>query len=447
MADWQHAFLSKVVLDQEIMAAVNARVTADFFPDDRYRRVYEFLIEHWQSYGTPADEEVVAGAFPSMRWKTQTQPIGFLIDRMQHHRRYVILTGGLSKAADFVHADDDPDAVDQLAAAMQEALIQARLETSAARDLDITQARSSLIELLEDRQQDPGYLRGISTGFEGIDFVTGGLQPEQFIVLLGTPKSFKSATLLYMALAAHKQAKVPLFIGFEMSNTDQTDRTLSLISGVSLTKIMTGKFNLQEFREIQKALKLLEEMRPFLFSTDITSATTVSGVQAKIQEYAPDVVFVDGAYLMQSEIPGVEPGSPQAMTSVSRSLKRLAQAMALPIVVTTQASLARSKGGQLSLNSAMYSQAWGQDSDLLLGVERQSRDEEDETSEATVKFKVIESRSGPRKDVLLTWNWNKGSVREVDPVKERQKFDRRRHLQDGDGDDEFAWDTRRRAQG
>ena len=44
-------------------------------------------------------------------------------------------------------------------------------------------------------------------------------------------------------------------------------------------------------------------MRPFIFSTDITSATTVSGIQAKIQQYQPDVVFVDGAYLMQSELP------------------------------------------------------------------------------------------------------------------------------------------------
>ena len=86
----------------------------------------------------------------------------------------------------------------------------------------------------------------------------------------------------------------------------------------------------------------------------------------------------------------------------------------------------------------MYTQAWGQDSDLLLGVERQSRDEEDETSEASVKFKVIESRSGPRKEVTLVWDWNQGSVRELDPVKERQKFDRRNsRLREEDDDDAF----------
>ena len=128
---------------------------------------------------------------------------------------------------------------------------------------------------------------------------------------------------------------------------------------------MNGTLSQKEFQAVQKALRQMEEMRPFVFSTDITSATTVSGVQAKIQEYQPDVVFVDGAYLMQSEVKDVEQGSPQAMTDISRGLKRLAQQQKMPICVTTQASLARSKWGS-SLSSAMYTQAWGQDCDVLL---------------------------------------------------------------------------------
>ena len=290
-------------------------------------------------------------------------------------------------------------------------------------------------------------LRGISTGFHGIDYVTGGLQPEQFVVLFGTPKSFKSATALAIALAVHRQAKIACFIGFEMSNIEQQDRTVSLISGVSLTKIMNGTLTEKEFKAVQKAMRQMEEMRPLIFSTDITSATTVSGIQAKIQQYQPDVVFVDGAYLMQSEQSGVEQGSPQAMTSISRGLKRLAQAQKIPIVVTTQASLTRSRGG-LSLSSAMYTQAWGQDCDIMLGVERVHEDKKDAAVElvdevnsgpALVKFKVVESRSGPRRDILLEWDWSRGSVNEIDVAKARQQVStaaRRRYAaQDDDEDD------------
>ena len=445
MADWQHAFLSQVILDQDMMAAVNAGITSEFFRDERYRQVYEFLTDHWTRYGTPADEDVVHSAFPTLKWKPQRQPIGYLIEQMRLDRKFVVITQGMTAAAEFI-PDERPD---EMMGALQEAMIQARLETSNSLDLDFTQSRLAIEELLMERMQNPGLLRGITTGFDGINFVTGGFQPEQFVVLLGTPKSFKSATLLAMALAAHREAAVPLFIGFEMSNVEQTDRLVSLLSGVSLTRIMRGTLTQREFEAVSRALKTVEEMRPFLFSTDIQAGTTVSGIQAKIMEYSPDVVFVDGAYLMQSEQANVIPGSPQAMTDISRSLKRMAQSQRIPVCVTTQASLSRSKGG-LSLNSAMYTQAWGQDCDVMLGVEREypsdsRRDEEEEDEDDTgvirVRFKVLESRSGPRKQVILEWDWAHGTVEELDPAKQRRLLDRSKHRtvhDDGDTWDDAA---------
>ena len=439
MADWAHAFLSKVILEEEMGAAVNARITPEFFRKDEYKLIFQFMLDHFGKHGTAPDEQVVAQSFPASKWKPQKQALSYLIERMQQDRSFVIITQALTSAADFVQTEQPDD----ILRVLQEGMIQARLETSNSLDFDFTAARVSFEELLVDRMDNPGMLRGISTGFNGIDFVTGGLQPEQYVVLLGTPKSFKSATLLAMAKAVHEQAKVACFIGYEMSNVEQTDRLVALYSQVSLTKIMNGTLTEKEFKAVQKALRQVEGMRPFIFSTDITAATTVSGVQAKIQQYQPDVVFVDGAYLMQSEQAGVEQGSPQSMTSISRGMKRLAQAEKLPIVVTTQASLTRSKSG-LSLSSAMYTQAWGQDCDVMLGVERVREDKEqtelvDEINAgpAIVKFKVVESRSGPRRDTLLEWDWSRGSVTEIDVAKARQQLSpaaRRRWASQDDGD-------------
>ena len=232
-----------------------------------------------------------------------------------------------------------------------------------------------------------------------------------------------------MAKAVHQQSKISLFVGFEMSNIEQQDRLVSLYSGVSLSKITSGRLNRREFEKVSEAMAMVEGMRPFIFSTDIRSATTVSGLQAKIQNYNPDVLFVDGAYLMQSELEKVEPGSPQALTNISRSLKRLAQAQKIPVVITTQASLTRSKGG-LSIGSAMYTQAWGQDCDVMMGVERVIPDKGEEEPEelggpVTVKFKVIESRSGPRKLTMLEWDWAHGDVSEIDMAALRAALDPR----------------------
>jgi replicative DNA helicase len=433
--DVQHALLSKIVLHGELTAVVNARITGDFFTDDRYRRVYEYMTKHWAEYGVAPDASVMLAAFPAMQWDDHPQPIDYFIDRLRERRKKSILTEGLNQAAIHLNSDD-PDSVDAMELALQDSLIQSRLETATSFDMDFTQSGEAIELLLDQRMDDPGYLRGISTGFPGIDYVTGGLQPEQYVVLLGLPKSYKSATLLAMALAVHRQAKVGLFIGFEMSNTEQTDRTLSLISGVGLSRIMNGTLNGRERRDISRAMDMVSGMRPLMFSSDITSAMTVSGVQAKCQEYLPDVVFIDGAYMMQSELAKVDPGSPQALTNISRSLKRLAQGLKIPIVITTQASLTRSKGG-LTLASGMYTQAWGQDADIFLGVERLGERREDETTSTApveVKFKVIESRSGPRKSVILEWDWHSGSVEELDPKTMQERLDRRNSPpDDGEG--------------
>ena len=424
MADWQHAFLSKVIFEEEMKEAVNAGITAKFFRDETYQRVYEYMLQHWGQHGTPPDLEVVHQAFPTMVWKPQKQALSYLIERMRQDRKFVIVMQAFNEAAEFV-SEEKPD---EMMAVMTAAFLNAKLETSEARDIDFATYGTIWEEVILDRMENQGALRGISTGFDGIDYVTGGLQPEQFIVLFGTPKSFKSATLLAMAMACHEQAKVPLFVGFEMSATEQIDRLVSLLSGVALTRINRGTLSAKEYKSVGKAMRGVEAMRPFVFSTDITAGSTVGSIQAKIIDYQPDAVYVDGAYLMQSEMAGVQQGSPQALTDISRGLKRLAQSMKIPIVVTTQASLVRSKGG-LSLASGMYTQAWGQDADIVLGVERQvpERPEEqrNDAGSALVKFRVIESRSGPRKEIVLEWDWTRGTVTEQDPEKMRHLLDRR----------------------
>jgi replicative DNA helicase len=415
--DVQQALLSKIIHDGDISWVVNARVTPEFFTDDRYRRVYEYLVSHWQKYGDSPSLAVTRNAFPSFDWPEFPESIDYFIDQLRRRRRKSIITEGLGQAATFLQQTaTDPLALDEVERVIDAMRMQIRLETSPALDLDLIHgaAMEVVYERWADRMTDPGYLRGISSGFKGIDYVTGGFQPEQFIVMIGLPKSLKSSILLYMAREAHRQAKIPLFVGFEMSNEEQIDRLGSIESGVGLTKILNGTMNMREYNTAVKAMRRLEAMRSFVLSVDLDSAMTVSGIQAKVMEIRPDVVFIDGAYMMQSEIPKVEPGSPQALTDIARALKRLAQNTKIPIVVTTQASITRARGGKLNPYSAMYTQAWQQSADVLLGTEREEQD--GANGEVMVTVKVLNSRSGPRADTSVVWDWTKGSVVELDPA-------------------------------
>ena len=144
MADWAHAFLSKVVLEEQMAEAVNARITPQFFRDDDYALIWRFMLDHFGQHGTAPDEQVLAQAFPNARWKPQRQALSYLIDRMRQDRMYVILVQGLNDAYQHVQ-DEHPD---EIATIIHEALIQARLETSKSHDADFTKAREAIEDLL-----------------------------------------------------------------------------------------------------------------------------------------------------------------------------------------------------------------------------------------------------------------------------------------------------------
>jgi len=154
-----------------------------------------------------------------------------------------------------------------------------------------------------------------------------------------------------------------------------------------------------------KMLKDMETKKPFTL-VDAINGITMSALSAKITQLNPDIVFVDGMYLMLDEITG-ERNTPQAITNITRALKRLAQNIDKPIVITTQTLLWKMKGRKVSADSIGYSSSFFQDSDVILGLEPielsdGSRDE------LVRKFSVVESRICAPTETTLTWVWDTG---------------------------------------
>jgi replicative DNA helicase len=140
---------------------------------------------------------------------------------------------------------------------------------------------------------------------------------------------------------------------------------------------------------------------------DSAHGITVSAIQSKVQTLQPDVIFIDGVYLMMDEQTG-ESNTPQALTGITRSLKRLAQRMNKPVVITTQALNWKTKKGKVSTDSIGYSSSFLQDADVVFGLER-----EDETVDDTRILKVMAARNSGNVEASLMWDWASGMFREM----------------------------------
>ena len=418
--DHQRGVIVRAVCDRTLADVVNARILPEHFVDTEYRNIFRFLLEHWRDYaGSPPDERVLLAAYPNFEIDSDEfdQPLDYYIKGLKLRMESVIMVEGMRRAADLLGDEEitEEERYSRMKETLRTTLVKATSETSSTRDLNVIPHAGPYSDMLEMRRSEISYLRGISTGLTKLDYVTGGLQAEQLITILGQPKSFKSSLALYLAWQAHIQGRIPLFVGFEMSNDEQMDRLASLMSGVGLSKILNGSYSKGESTLIRRTLTMRKDMQPFLLSADVEHTTTLTGLQAKINEYQPNVVFVDGVYMMDPEDDRLEPGSAMALTKITRSLKRMAQKMRLPIVITTQASVHRSKGG-IGLQSVMYSTSFLQDSDLVLAAERVNPGgiDPDPKDPAVLLFKVLLSRSGPRDDVRLEWDWTKGRVLDLD---------------------------------
>jgi replicative DNA helicase len=403
--DVQNACLTKIVQDGNLLPFIESKITAEFFTDDKHAQVWKLVLEHYKSHGKPPSEEAVHKAYPTYVFEDCPEPISYYLNQLKQDRKKVILIRYAQEFLDRVQEEEGPNIGDDLELILRQGMSQAAHEISQGRDTDFFLSQDRIIERLRERRLNPNTLKGITTGLNGIDALTSGLQPEQLITMIGTPKAGKSSILLKMALNAHRNGNPVLFITFEMSTEEQEDRLLSLLSGIGLTKILTGGHTSAEEKMLERMLDIRKGMSGFTFTSDVTSAITVSGVQAKIQQYQPALVIVDGVYLMDDES-GNDKGTPQALTSITRGFKRLAQTLRIPIVISTQAMLYRSKGG-LKMESIGYSSSFAQDSDIVFGVEAH------EQFQGVSKFKVIASRSSPKGEVHVRFDWSQGMIEEI----------------------------------
>ena len=399
-ADNEHRLVSKIIRDRDIIPALQRNIGDDWFLDDDNKRVWQFVRKHYAEYSEVPTATTVKDHYPNYRVLDVQDSIEYLLDTMVTFRRRFLTRAGLETAISELQSNDHDAALTAMGAAIAKVNEQGVLGT---RDLDLSKNPEDRFNEYKAMQNQK--FLGIPTGFEKIDEATAGLQGGQLITIIAPPKTGKSQIALQVAINVHEQGYVPFFQSFEMNNREQQQRHDSMRAHISYSALRRGALSSSEEVRYVKMLKDMETKKPFTL-VDAINGITMSALSAKITQLNPDIVFVDGMYLMLDEITG-ERNTPQAITNITRALKRLAQNIDKPIVITTQTLLWKMKGRKVSADSIGYSSSFFQDSDIILGLEPielsdGSRDE------LVRKFSVVESRICAPTETTLTWVWDTG---------------------------------------
>lgn len=394
-ADNEYRLVSKVILDRNIIPVIENGIKDDWFVDDDLRRVWKFVREHYASYREVPTAVAVNDNFPNFKTLVVEDSLDYLIDKMVEFRRRTITRRGVEAVVEQLNHNDHESALLEMSKALSLVNEQGVIGTT---HLDVTEDPDKFWTEYENVQNKK--FLGIPTGFQKIDEATAGLQAGQLITIIAPPKTGKSQIALRVAANIHNDGFVPLFQSFEMSNHEQAIRYNAMQSHISTARLRQGKLKADEEDRFLKHLDALKEDKPFHF-VDAVNGLTVDSLVAKTEQLNPDILIVDGVYLMLDQITG-ESNTPQALTNITRGLKRVAQKFGIPVIITTQTLLWKMKGGKVSADSIGYSSSFFQDSDVILGL-----DPIDGADELRM-LRIVQSRNTAPENTSITWDWDKG---------------------------------------
>ena len=266
----------------------------------------------------------------------------------------------------------------------------------------------AVLQKLDTIQRDPSAIRGLKTGFFGLDNITNGLQKSDLVIIAARPSVGKTAFALNIVLnaALKYQAKVAVF-SLEMSRESMTMRAICSVAKVSLTRALKGELEAAEWRRILEAQSLLQKSHiHFDDNSIITPAEIMRKCMKLKRESGLDLVMIDYLGLMGG---GSRRESRQVeVADNSRMIKIMAKELDIPVLLLSQLNrgIEARKGvdGKPMLSDLRESGAIEQDADIVMFIHKEKPDEGVmPTGPQEAEIVIAKHRNGPLDNIKLHW--------------------------------------------
>lgn len=286
--------------------------------------------------------------------------------------------------------------------------------------LPVKHALADAFERIEQLARHEGGLRGVPTGFTGLDHKLSGLQKSDFVVLAARPSLGKTALAMDIArsVALREHRPVGIF-SLEMSKEQLVDRLIAAEAGVNLWKLRTGRLSSageeNDFDRIRDALGRLAEAPIFIDDAASATALQMRAMARRLQaEHDLALIIVDYLQLMTPHTNAES--MVQQVTEISRSLKALARELNVPVLALSQ--LSRSVEGRPDqvpkLSDLRESGAIEQDADVVMFIYREDRVRKDSSKKNIAEIHIAKHRNGPTGKIELYFDEEHVSFRNLE---------------------------------
>jgi replicative DNA helicase len=407
-------FLSAVVAHGSTSALRN--LDESHFVDDDEVEAFQYLCRHLERYGEIASADAV--------FEVTGVNLPDVTDSVDYHRERLFDRKFHNDVRDPYNALRDALAEQRTGDAREaaHALYAVSMDSRPTADLlTISGAGESMLERYAQNHLRPG-VTGIPTGWDRLDEDTGGYQSGDLIVWVGRPGTGKTWLMLWQLRAAVESGASVLFVSMEMPLDQIAARYFGMISGIDVRLIRRGQLSTRTEARLRGRVQEYERIanRFHLYAGNM--GQTTAELNAVVVELNPDIVYVDGLYLLRS---------PKAHRNADRNshvayavddLKRMSLVRNIPVVGSTQFNRQAGSGGRRgNLETIGFTDALGQNTSLVYSVKQVPRRASNQNALIVTTEK---GREGERADMAIAFEFHPVNFEQIDLSQAQDPADR-----------------------
>lgn len=273
----------------------------------------------------------------------------------------------------------------------------------------IKEALPKVLEKFEVIQKDRDSLKGLPTGFYGLDKITNGLQKSDLILIAARPGFGKTSLAMNIVnnAALNSGAKVALF-SLEMPKVQLAQRSLCSVAYVSMEKALKGDLTMDEWKALWAANDKLSKADIYVDDSSLNTPVEILSKCRRLKaERGLDLIMID--YLQLMNAGGKQKDNrQQEISEISRAMKIMARELDIPVILLSQLSRAveTRSGHRPVLSDLRESGAIEQDADIVMFIHREDMyaDTADNGSGDNVNEIIIaKHRNGSLGNVKVKW--------------------------------------------
>ncbi len=390
------SFLGSVLIDKDAMLKVADMIHPEDFYKDAHAKIYDAIIELYGrnepvdmlTLGTRLEERGVLeqiGGRSYLAALTNAVPTASnvvhyagIVHRKATRRRLLSAAHEISRLS-YQEEDDDIEKILDEAQQNLYGVSQVYLKQTFT---PIRGVLADAFDRIDELHKNKGQLRGVRTGFKGLDNLLAGLQKSDLVIIAARPAVGKTSFVMDIVrhVAVREKVAVGLF-SLEMSKEQLVDRMICAEANVDLWKMRTGRLSDRpeddDFPRIGHAIGVLSEAPIFIDDSANVNIMQIRTKARRLQaEHGLGLIVIDYLQLMESSVKGDSDNRVQEVAAITRGLKGIARELNVPVVALSQLSrtVEQSKPAIPKLSHLRESGSIEQDADVVLFLYRKAAD-------------------------------------------------------------------------